>query len=92
VRGQAYLLSGDGKAAAVEFQKLIGHPGLVLNTPLAALARLQLARAYAVSGESSKALGSYREFMALWKDADRDTPVLVKASAELAQMQRTISR
>jgi tetratricopeptide (TPR) repeat protein len=92
VRGQAYLLSGDGKAAATEFQKLIGHPGLVLNTPLAALARLQLARAYAVSGESSKALGSYREFMALWKDADRDTPVLVKASAELAQMQRTIPR
>ena len=92
VRGQAYLLSGDGKAAATEFQKLIGHPGLVLNTPLAALARLQLARAYAVSGESSKALGSYREFMALWKNADRDTPVLVKASAELAQMQRTISR
>jgi len=35
VRGQAYLLSGDGKAAATEFQKLIGHPGLVLNTPLA---------------------------------------------------------
>jgi tetratricopeptide (TPR) repeat protein len=92
VRGQAYLRSGDGKAAAEEFQKLIGHPGLVLNTPLAALARLQLARAHALSGESSKALVSYRDFLALWKDADRNTPVLVKASAELAQMQRTIPR
>ena len=92
VRGQAYLLIGDGRAAAAEFQKLTGHPGLVLNTPLAALARLQLARAYAISGESSKALAGYRDFLALWKDADRDTPVLVKASAELAQAQRTISR
>jgi tetratricopeptide (TPR) repeat protein len=92
VRGQAYLLIGDSGAAATEFQKLIGHPGLVLNTPLAALARLQLARAYAISGESSKAVASYRDFLALWKDADRDTPVLVKASAELAQTQRTISR
>jgi tetratricopeptide (TPR) repeat protein len=92
VRGQAYLLMDDGGAAAAEFQKLTGHPGLVLNIPLAALARLQLARAYAISGESLKALGSYREFLALWKDADRDTPVLVKASAELAQIQRTVSR
>jgi tetratricopeptide (TPR) repeat protein len=92
VRGQAYLLIGDGKAAAAEFQKLTSHPGLVVNTPLAALARLQLARAYAISGESTKALGCYRDFLGLWKDADRETPVLVKASAELAQMQRTISR
>jgi DNA-binding winged helix-turn-helix (wHTH) protein/cytochrome c-type biogenesis protein CcmH/NrfG/TolB-like protein len=87
VRGQAYLLIGNGQAAELEFQKLVGHPGLVLNTPLAALARLQLARAYTLEGDSSKALSSYRDFLALWKDADRDTPVLVKASAELAQMQ-----
>jgi DNA-binding winged helix-turn-helix (wHTH) protein/tetratricopeptide (TPR) repeat protein len=87
VRGQAYLLNGDGKAAAVEFQKLTSHPGMVLNTPLAALARLQLARAYALSGDSSKALGSYREFLALWKDADRETPVLAKASAEFVRLQ-----
>ena len=86
-RGQAYLLSGDGRAAVVEFQKLTDHPGVVLNTPLAALARLQLARAYAISGESTKALDSYRDFLVLWKDADRDAPVLVKATAELAQMQ-----
>jgi len=92
VRGRAYLLMGDGRAAAAEFQKLIGHPGLVLNTPLAALARLQLARAYAVSGESSKALDCYRDFLALWKDADRDTPVLVRASAEFTHMQRTPPR
>jgi len=86
-RGQAYLISGDGRAAAIEFQKLIDHPGMVINTPLAALAPLQLARAYAVSGESAKALVRYRDFLALWKDADRDTPILVKASAELAQLQ-----
>ena len=88
VRGQAYLLSGDGRAAVGEFQKLTNHPGIVINTPLAALARLQLARAYTISGESTKALEGYRDFLGLWKDADRDTPILIKASAELAQLQR----
>jgi len=89
VRGQAYLLSGDGRDAVVEFEKLTNHPGLVLNSPLAALARLQLARAYAISGASTKALDSYRDFLDLWKDADRDTPVLIRASAETAQIQNT---
>ena len=90
VRGQAYLVIGNGQAAELEFQKLVGHSGLVLNTPLAALARLQLARSFTLEGDSSKALSSYRDFLALWKDADRDTPVLIKASAELAQIQKAI--
>jgi hypothetical protein len=92
VRGQAYLLIGNGQAAEAEFQKLVGHPGLVLNTPLAALARLQLARAFALEGDSSKALGSYRDFQALWKDADRDSPVLVKAKSEYAQLEGATRR
>lgn len=87
VRGQAYLLSGDGRAAETEFQKFTHHPGLVINAPLAAMARLQLARAYALSGETTKAVDSYRDFLGLWKDADADTPLLIKAQRELAQLQ-----
>ena len=48
LRGQAYLMEHDGKKAAAEFQKILDHPGIVLNFPLGALARLGLARAYAV--------------------------------------------
>jgi len=47
---------------------------------------LQLGRAYVVSGDISKAKGAYRDFLVLWKDADRDIPVLKQASAEYAKL------
>jgi hypothetical protein len=50
------------------------------------LARLQIGRAYALSGDSIKARGSYQEFFALWKDADPDIPVLRQAKAEYQQI------
>jgi hypothetical protein len=59
---------------------------------LAVLARLQRARAYTIKGESPKVLGSYRDFLALWKEANRKTPVPVKASAESAQLQSATRR
>jgi len=45
LRGQALLLLRQGKESAAEFQKIIDHPGVVLNFFTAALARLGLARA-----------------------------------------------
>ncbi len=48
VRGEAYLILHDGNRAAAEFQKFIDHRGLVANFPWGALARLGLARAYAM--------------------------------------------
>ncbi len=48
VRGQAYLAKKDRAKALAEFQKLIDHPGMVLNASLAPLARLGLARATAL--------------------------------------------
>jgi hypothetical protein len=57
-----------------------------VNCPLAVLARLQIGRAYALSGDSIKARGSYQEFFALWKDADPDIPVLRQAKAEYQQI------
>ncbi len=53
-RGQAYLAIGEGAKATAEFQKLIEHPGLTINYPLGALARLGLARAYADCGNIQK--------------------------------------
>ncbi len=86
IRGEAYLMLHDGNAAAAEFQKFIDHRGLVVNFPWGALARLQLARAYAMQGDSAKAKGAYQEFLGIWKDADPDVPVLVEAKAEYAKL------
>ena len=72
--------------AAAEFQKVIDHRGLVGNFPWGALARLGLARAYAVQGDSTKSQVVYREFLTLWKDADPDLPLLHDARAEYAKL------
>jgi DNA-binding winged helix-turn-helix (wHTH) protein/tetratricopeptide (TPR) repeat protein len=82
-RGQAYLAAGDGGRAVVEFQKLIDNPGMLLNYPLAALARLGRARGYAAQHESVKAREAYREFLELWKGGDADLPLLQQAKKEL---------
>jgi predicted Zn-dependent protease len=86
VRGEAYLMLHDGKAAAAEFQKFIDRRGVVMNFPWGALARLGLARAYALQGDAAKARAAYRDFLTLWKDADPDVPILKEAKAEYAKL------
>jgi predicted Zn-dependent protease len=86
VRGEAYLKLHDGQAAAAEFQKFIDHRGAVSNVLLGSLARLGLARAYAMQGDTAKAKAAYQEFLTIWKDADVDLPVLVAAQAEYAKL------
>ncbi len=110
LRGQAYLAAGQGKAASAEFQKILDHSGIVWNCWTGALARLGVARAYALeagrgglgTGASTvqadgssvdtdaarfRALAAYKDFLALWKDADPDIPVLQQAKAEYAKVQ-----
>jgi hypothetical protein len=76
----------DGNRAAAEFQKFIDHRGVVMNFPWGALARLGLARAYALQGDTAKARAAYRGFLGLWKDADPDIPILKDAKAEYAKL------
>jgi eukaryotic-like serine/threonine-protein kinase len=87
VRGQAYLLLHQGTQAVGEFQKFLDQRGVAVNCPLAALARLQLARAYVLAGDSKRAGGSYQDFLTLWKDADTDISVLKQARAEYAKLE-----
>jgi hypothetical protein len=87
LRGQAYLQVRQGEQAAVEFQKIIDHRGIVLNFPLGALARLGLARAYALQGDEAKAAAAYKDFLDLWKGADPDIPILKEAETEYAHLQ-----
>jgi tetratricopeptide (TPR) repeat protein len=97
VRGEAYLAAHQGAEAVTEFQKILDHPGIGVNEPIAALAHLQLARAYALETQAShgadadaagaKAQAAYQDFLALWKKADPDIPVLKQAKAEYARLQ-----
>jgi len=87
VRGEAYLAGHQGREAAVEFQKILDHRGIVLNAPIGALADLQLGRAYAMSGDKANARAAYKDFLTLWKDADPDIPILKEAKAEYAKLQ-----
>jgi len=86
LRGEAYLMLGRGDKAAVEFQKILDHPGIMVNFVLGALARLQLARAAAMSGNTASARQHYEDFLALWKGADADLPLLTMARAEYSRL------
>jgi hypothetical protein len=87
VRAEAYLAVQDGSNAAIEFQKIIGHRGVVGNEPIGALVHLGFARAYAMQGDTAKAKAAYQDFLTLWKDADPDIPILKQAKAEYAKLQ-----
>ena len=87
LRGEAYLQAHNGTAAATEFQKLIDDRFIVVNFVTAALAPLQLARAYAMEGDQPKAKDAYGQFFKQWKDADPDIPILKEAKAEYALLQ-----
>jgi serine/threonine protein kinase/tetratricopeptide (TPR) repeat protein len=87
LRGLAYLRMGDGRLAALEFQKLIDHPAIVGRNDIGALSYLQLGRAQTMIGDKPAARNSYASFLALWKDADPDVPALKQAKAEYAKLQ-----
>ncbi|MGI9075685.1 MAG: protein kinase domain-containing protein [Bryobacteraceae bacterium] len=86
VRGEAYLAAHQGAEAATEFQKILDHRGIVFSDPIGALAHLQLGRAFALSGNKTKAKTAYQDFLTLWKAADPDIPVLTQAKAEYATL------
>src|SRR5258705_3860428 len=66
VRGAAYLAAQQPGEAATEFQKILDHRGLMLGDPMGAVARLQLGRALALSGDTLKAKTAYQDFLDLW--------------------------
>src|SRR5271165_5423300 len=87
VRGLAYLQAKQGEQAAGEFKKILTHRGIAKNSPLASLSQLQLARAEVMMGDTVAARKSYQDFLAEWKNADPDIPLLQQAKAEYAKLQ-----
>jgi eukaryotic-like serine/threonine-protein kinase len=86
VRGLAYLAARQPADAVAEFQRIVDHPGIVLMDPMGALARLQLARALALSGDTVKAKSVYDDLLALWKDADPGIAIIAQARTEYARL------
>ena len=101
IRGQAYLAAGQGAPAAAEFQRILDHSGIVWNCWTGALAHLGVARANALQAQTLaktsqgadadaarvRALAAYKDFLALWKDADPNIPILIAAKSEYAKLQ-----
>ena len=86
VRGLAYLAARQPAEAAGEFQRIVDHRSIVLVDPIDAFARLQLARALALSGDTAKARSVYDDLFALWKNADAGIPLINEARAEHARL------
>ena len=82
----AYLKLGNGAEAIAEYQKILDHRGEAPLSALYPLAHLGLARAAVLQGETAKARKKYQEFFTIWKDADSDLPVLIKAKKEFEKV------
>ncbi len=85
-RGRAYLMAGQPKEAAQQFQSIIAIRGVVAAAPELTLAQVGLARAYAAMGEKDKARSAYQDLLALWKDADPGVPLIEQVKAEYGKL------
>jgi eukaryotic-like serine/threonine-protein kinase len=85
-RGSAYLANRQSPEATAEFQKVLDHRAIVFSDPIGALAHLQLGRALALAGNKTRAKAAYEGFFILWKNADRDLPILRQARSESAHL------
>src|SRR5580704_8266217 len=95
LRGLAYLSQREGAEAAAEFEKILDHKGANWGSAwqhpywgqFYSLSYFGLARASALAGDTAKAGKTFQDFLALWKNADPDIPILIAAKAEYAKLQ-----
>ena len=88
LRGVAYLAGHDGAHAAIEFRKIIDHPGVEPTDAQHALALVGLAHALRLQNDLPGSRHAYETFLRLWAKADSDAPVLLDARREYAQLGR----
>jgi eukaryotic-like serine/threonine-protein kinase len=86
LRGLAYLRMNNGRLATQEFEKLTDHPAIIGRFVTGSLARLQLGRAQAMTGDQVAARKSYQEFLLLWQKADLDVPIYREAKDEYERL------
>jgi tetratricopeptide (TPR) repeat protein len=86
-RGLAYKHAGRYEEAVQDFQKILEWKPLHGPDYMAPAAQLELGRVYQKQGDTAKARIAYQNFLAMWKDADPDVPLLLQAKAEYAKLQ-----
>jgi tetratricopeptide (TPR) repeat protein len=87
VRGLAYKQAGRYDEAVQDFQAILDWRPLHGPDIMPAAAQLELGRVYRQKGDTAKARIAYQNFLAMWKDADLDVPLLLQAKAEYAKLQ-----
>jgi serine/threonine protein kinase/tetratricopeptide (TPR) repeat protein len=87
IRGQSLLKAETAGEAAAQFERILKNRGVLPVSPTYALAHVGLARAKRLAGDSPGSRKAYQDFLALWKDADPDIPILKQAKAEYAKLQ-----
>ena len=81
-RGAAYLKAKNGALAAAEYKKILANPGIEPGVWGYPLAHLGLARAYALTGDTTASRNEYAALFAAFQQADPGLPVLRAAEAE----------
>ena len=81
VRGLAYLAARQPGEAVGEFERTLDHRGIVIVDPMDGMARLGLARALVLAGDTANAKSAYSDLLTQWKNADPDIPALEQARA-----------
>jgi hypothetical protein len=85
LRGLVLLQQNLGEEAAAMFQQMLDRKGPNWGPEYPA-AFVGLVRASTLLRDTAKAKKAYEEFFALWKDADANVPLLLRARKEYAAL------
>jgi serine/threonine protein kinase/Tfp pilus assembly protein PilF len=86
-RGLAYEQAGRYAEAQQDLQKALDMKSHSFPDIAPVAAQLELGRVFQKEGDKPKARIAYQNFLAAWKDADPDVPLLHEAKAEYAKLQ-----
>jgi serine/threonine protein kinase/tetratricopeptide (TPR) repeat protein len=87
VRGLAYEQAGRYAEAQQDLEKVLDMKSHSFPDITTAATQLELGRLFQKQGDTAKARIAYQDFLAAWKDADPDLPLLHEAKAEYAKLQ-----
>jgi serine/threonine protein kinase/tetratricopeptide (TPR) repeat protein len=86
-RGLAYEQAGRYPEAQQDLEKVIQFKSRGSAEIVFVIAQLELGKLFQKQGNVSQARIAYQNFLAQWKDADPDVPLLHEAKAEYAKLQ-----
>jgi serine/threonine protein kinase/tetratricopeptide (TPR) repeat protein len=83
LRGMANAALGQVPAAILDFQTVLDHRGAAVTGSNAfPMAEMNVARAHAVNRDKRDSVEAYRRFLVLWRNADRNQPLMTAAMAK----------